>query len=76
MQKHSKIFTAIGLVGLVSLFGANASLADNKEVREYSFELAAIDEVEFHGSVGSMEFVETTGTELKLVLVIEGEERG
>jgi hypothetical protein len=79
MQNHSKIFTAVGLLCLasvVSLFGANRSYADNKEVKEYSFDLADFNEVEFHGSVGSMEFVETTGTELKIVLVIEGDERG
>lgn len=73
MQNHSKICAAISLAGL--LF-AGSSYADDRVVREYSFDLEDINEVEFQGSVGSMEFVPADGTELKIVLVIEGNDEG
>jgi hypothetical protein len=73
MQSHSKILTAVSLFGLLV---TSSSHADDKVVREYSFDLTDINEVEFQGSVGSMEFIQTNGTELKIVLVIEGNDEG
>lgn len=73
MPYRSKIFTAASL--FILLF-ANGTYADDKVVKEYTFDLANISEVEFQGSVGSMEFVQSTGTELKIVLVIEGNDDG
>jgi hypothetical protein len=73
MQNHSKIFT---VASLFSLMFASAAYADDQVVREYSFDVADISEVEFQGSVGSMEFIQTTGTELKIVLVIEANDEG
>ena len=73
MKNHSKIFTA---VSLASLLFASSAYADDRVVREYSFDLKDINEVEFQGSVGSMEFIQSEGTELKIVLVIEGNDEG
>jgi hypothetical protein len=73
MQIHSKI---ISTASLCSLLLASNSYADDRVVREYSFDLDDINEVEFQGAVGSMDFVETSGTELKIVLVIEGNDEG
>ncbi|MES2626248.1 MAG: hypothetical protein V4628_13270, partial [Pseudomonadota bacterium] len=61
---------------LASLLFVSGAYAEDKVIREYSFDLADVTEVEFQGSVGSMDFIESTGTELKLVLVIESNEEG
>jgi hypothetical protein len=73
MQNHSKIFT---IASLFSLLFASGSYADDKVVKEYSFDLADINEVDFQGSVGSMDFIQSTGTELKIILVIEANNEG
>lgn len=73
MQSHSKIRATTCLCGLLL---AGSSYADDRVVKEYSFDLADISEVDFQGSVGSMDFVETSGTELKIVLVIEADDGG
>src|SRR5688500_11166515 len=73
MQNHSKIFT---VAGLFSLLFASGSYADDRVVKEYTFDLADINEVEFQGSAGSMDFIQSSGTDLKIVLVIEANDEG
>ena len=73
MQTHSKTVITAVVIGLAI---TSSVFADDRVIREYTFDLADITEVEFHGSAGSMDFVQTTGTELKLVLVIKGDDEG
>jgi hypothetical protein len=56
-----------------------AVAADDDEdyvVREYSFSLADIEEVEIHASVGSIDIVPIDGNEIRLVLEIENSDHG
>jgi hypothetical protein len=72
MQSHSKIFAVTVLSSLL----LTSAYADDKVVKEYTFDLDDINEVDFEASVGSMEFIQSNGTELKIVLVIEANDEG
>lgn len=64
------------LLGLGSLLVAGAAVAEDRVIREYSFDLSAIREIEFHASVGSMRILPADGNEVELVLDIEGKDGG
>ncbi len=63
----------IALAATAPVFAADD---DDFVVREYSFPLTDIEEVELHGSVGSMRIVPIEGNEIRLVLEIEGNDEG
>lgn len=64
------------LLCLGSLLVAGPALAEDRVIREYSFDLSAIREIEFHASVGSLRILPTDGNEVQLVLAIEGKDGG
>lgn len=74
MSVKSLVLTAS--LATVSSFYTASSLADSKVVREYSFDVTKIHELEIHASVGSIDIIPGSGTELKLVLEIEGDQHG
>ncbi len=68
--------TSVTLLCLGSLLSARPAVAEEHVIREYSFDLSAIREIEFHASVGSMRILPADGNEVQLVLDIEGKDGG
>jgi hypothetical protein len=64
------------LTALCGLALALPALAEDSVVREYTFPLTDINEVEFQASVGSMRIVPIEANEIRLVLEIESRDRG
>ena len=50
--------------------GAAYASDEDSVVREYTFPLSGIEEVEFHASVGNMEIIPIDADEIRLVLEI------
>jgi hypothetical protein len=67
---------------VVALSGAALAADDDEDdredyvVREYSFPLTDIEEIEIHASVGQIDIVPIEGNEIRLVLEIEPSEHG
>lgn len=53
-----------------------AAFAEDKVIREYSFDVTDIQELQIHASVGSIDIMPTEGSEIKLVLEIKGQKQG
>jgi hypothetical protein len=71
-------FKLRALLSCIAL-AATAAYAANDEdfvVREYTFALTDIEEIEFHASVGEFDIVPIEGNEIRLVLEIENEDHG
>lgn len=66
----------LALACLCSLPIALPALADDEVVREYSYDLSGIEAIEIKASVGSLRIVQSTASEIRLVLEIEGNDRG
>jgi hypothetical protein len=65
------------LLPMLALAASMPAVADEDlVVREYSFPLDGIEEVELHASVGSMHIVPYDGDEIRLVLEIESKDHG
>jgi hypothetical protein len=61
----------------MAIAASTSAVADEDfVVREYSFPLDGIEEIELHASVGSMRIVPTEGNEIRLVLEIESHDQG
>lgn len=71
-----KLPAATPLFLLALALPMHPAVADDLVEREYAFDLADIDEVEFRGNVGSIRILPATGTQLQLELEIEAQERG
>jgi hypothetical protein len=63
---------------VVTLAGSAVAAGDDEDedfvLREYSFELTGIEEVEFHAGVGKIDIVPSDGNEIRLMLEIESQE--
>lgn len=70
-------FKLRSLLACIALAATVPAFADEDYVvREYSFPLTDIEEIEFHASVGSLHIVPSDGTEIRLVLEIESNDNG
>lgn len=61
---------------LLVLAASSQALADDEVVREHQFRLDAIDTIEIHASVGSIDIVPASGQDLEVILRIEGKKDG
>ena len=61
---------------MLGILTAAPAHADDYVVREYSFDLGEVEKLELRGSVGSMRIRPVDGTELQVVLEIEGNSEG
>lgn len=72
------VFKLRVLVSVVALSATGAYASDDEDfvVREYTFQLTDIEEIEFHASVGEFDIVPIPGNEVRLVLEIENDDHG
>lgn len=63
-------------IPVLMLAAASQALADNDVIREHQFDLRAIDTLEIHASVGSIDIVPASGDQLEVILRIEGKKDG
>ncbi len=74
-----KLRTLLPCIAL-ALSGAALAAGDDDDedyvVREYSFPVADIEEIEIHASVGKIDVVPSEGDEIRLVLEIESRDHG
>lgn len=65
------------LLALLALFVLSMpAFAETRVVREYSFDLDGIDEIEFHASAGTIRILPSRDDTLGIVLDIEGQDSG
>jgi hypothetical protein len=71
-------FKLRALLPFVALAATAAYASDDEDyvVREYTFPLTDIEEVELHASVGDIDIVPIAGNEIRLVLEIENQDHG
>jgi hypothetical protein len=72
-----KLRTLLPFIALATTLPVLAA-ADDEDfvVREYTFPLTDIEEVEFHASVGTIDIMPIEGNEIRLVLEIESSDHG
>jgi hypothetical protein len=75
-MSNRTLLVPTALLCVASLAYALPAVADERVVREYAFDVSAIEEVEIRASVGSIRILPTAGDELSLVLDIEGKNSG
>lgn len=61
---------------LIAIGSTTAVLADDRVIREHTFNTSDIKEIEIHASVGSIDILPTDDDEISLVLDIEGKDHG
>lgn len=71
-----KRLTLLPCIALALSGGALAADGEDHVVREYSFPLTDIEEIEIHASVGQMRIMPSEGNEIRLVLEIESNDNG
>lgn len=64
----------LGVVLMTAL--VTAAKADERVIRQHTFDLGDIKEVEFTNSVGSIDIVPADGDQIRIVLDIEGQHHG
>ncbi len=72
----SRLRALLPCIALATAVPAFAADDEDFVVREYTFPLTDIEEVELHASVGSMRIVPIEGNEIRLVLEIESNDHG
>lgn len=68
------LLMGVGVVLMTTL--VTSAKADDRVTRTHTFDLSDVMEVEFTNSVGSLEIVPSSGTEMRIVLDIESERGG
>ena len=74
MNKKSAIALSL-CAGLLLLQGVAADTGD-RVIREHTFSLDEINEIDLHAGVGSLKIVPAKGKEMRLILDIEGQDHG
>jgi hypothetical protein len=76
--KSPRHFKLRALLPIIALAAGSAFAADDEDfvVREYTFPLSDIEEIEFHASVGKMEILPIEGDEVRVILEIESNDDG